>query len=172
MFIGHFGTGLAAKKVAPQTSLGTLIFAAQFIDLLWPMLLLLGLERVEVDPGSTVVSPLNFVHYPISHSLLGVLIWAVLFGGIYFLIKKNGKNAFWLGTLVVGHWLLDLFAHRPDLLLVPWSETRVGFGLWNSLVGTIVVEGFIFLGGAYLYMKSTRAKNRRGSYGLWVFLGI
>ena len=64
MFIGHFGTGLAVKKVAPQPSLGTLIFAAQFIDLLWPILLLLGLERVEVDPGNTVVTPLNFVHYP------------------------------------------------------------------------------------------------------------
>jgi hypothetical protein len=57
MFIGHFGTGLAVKKVAPQPSLGTLIFAAQFIDLLWPILLLLGLERVEVDPGNTVVTP-------------------------------------------------------------------------------------------------------------------
>jgi len=172
MFIGHFGTGLAAKKVAPQPSLGTLVFAAHFIDLLWPILLLLGLERVEVDPGNTIVTPLNFIHYPISHSLLGVLIWALLFGGIYFLIKKNEKNAIWLGALVVGHWILDLITHRPDLQLVPWAETMVGFGLWNSLLGTIVVEGLIFLGGSYLYIRATRAKNRKGSYGLWIFLGL
>ncbi len=172
MFIGHFGTGLAAKKVAPQPSLGTLMFAAQFIDLIWPILILMGLERVEIDPGNTIVTPLNLVHYPISHSLLGVLIWALLFGGIYFLIKRNGKNAFWLGALLVGHWVLDLITHRPDLPLVPWSQTKVGFGLWNSLLGTIVVEGFIFFGGAYLYLKSTRAKNRRGSYGLWLLLGF
>jgi membrane-bound metal-dependent hydrolase YbcI (DUF457 family) len=172
MLIGHFGTGLAVKKVAPTASLGTLIFASQFIDLIWPIFVLLGLERVEIDPGNTVVTPLNLVHYPISHSLLAVLVWALLFGGCYYLIKRHGKNAFWLGALVVGHWLLDLITHRPDLPLVPWSDTRVGFGIWNSLLGTIVVEGFIFLGGAFLYIKSTRAKNRRGSYGLWVFLGF
>jgi membrane-bound metal-dependent hydrolase YbcI (DUF457 family) len=172
MLIGHFGTGLAAKKVAPQPSLGTLMFAAQFIDLIWPILILMGLERVEIDPGNTIVTPLNLVHYPISHSLLAVLVWALIFGGCYYLIKRHGKNAFWLGALVVGHWLLDLFTHRPDLPLVPWSETKVGFGLWNSLMGTIIIEGFIFLGGAFLYIKTTQAKNRRGSYGLWVFLGF
>jgi len=34
MFIGHYGVALAAKKAAPRTSLGTLIFAAQFLDFL------------------------------------------------------------------------------------------------------------------------------------------
>jgi membrane-bound metal-dependent hydrolase YbcI (DUF457 family) len=172
MFIGHFGPGLAVKKVAPQLSLGTLVFASMFIDLLWPIFILFGFEWVEVDPGNTIVTPLNFVHYPISHSLLGVIIWALLFGGIYFFIKKNVKNAFLPGALVVGHWILDLFTHRPDLPLLPWSETKVGFGLWNSLWGTIVVEGLIFIGGAYLYIHSTRALNRKGSYGLWLFLGF
>ena len=51
MFIGHFGVALAAKKVAPRTSLGTLILAAQFLDFLWPVLLLLGLEHVRIAPG-------------------------------------------------------------------------------------------------------------------------
>lgn len=172
MLIGHFGTGLAGKKVAPQTSLGTLIFASQFIDLIWPILVFLGLESVEIDPGNTIVMPLSFVHYPISHSVLGVLIWALLFGGIYFLIKRNGKNAIWLSTLVVGHWVLDLITHRPDLLIIPGIETKVGLGLWNSFLGTIIVEGLIFLGGAYLYIRATHATNRKGSIGLWVFLGL
>jgi len=49
VFIGHFALGFAAKRVAPQTSLGTLFLAAQFVDLLWPTLLLLGVERVAID---------------------------------------------------------------------------------------------------------------------------
>ena len=79
MFVGHFGVGLALKRVVPAISLGTLFLAVQFIDLLWPSLLLLGLEHVEIAPGITRVTPLDFVDYPISHSLLAVVGWAVLF---------------------------------------------------------------------------------------------
>ena len=81
MFIGHFGVGFGAKAVTPRVSLGTLFFAAQVLDLLWSTLLLLGVERVQVVPGATAVTPLLFVHYPMSHSRLAVLGWAVLIGG-------------------------------------------------------------------------------------------
>ena len=70
MFIGHFALGFATKRVAPQVSLGTLFLAAQFVDLLWPTLLLLGVERVSIDPALRG-APLRFEHYPVSHSLLG-----------------------------------------------------------------------------------------------------
>jgi membrane-bound metal-dependent hydrolase YbcI (DUF457 family) len=126
MFIGHFGTAFAAKKIVPQPSLGTLILAAQFIDLLWPVLLLLGFEKVAIDPGNTTVTPLDFYHYPISHSLLGVLGWGVLLGVVYYLIKKNWKSSLVLGTLVLSHWLLDLLTHRPDLPLIPGLDMKVG----------------------------------------------
>jgi hypothetical protein len=167
MFIGHFGTAFAVKKIAPKLSLGTMFMAAQFIDLLWPLLLLLGIEKVAIDPGNTAVTPLDFYHYPISHSLLGVLGWAVLFGLVYYLIKKSWKNSLLLGILVLGHWLLDLLTHRPDLPLIPGLELKVGLGLWNSLIGTLIIEVAIFLGGVILYMKITKAKNRKGSYGAW-----
>ena len=172
MFIGHFGTGFAAKKVASNVSLGTLFFAAQFIDLLWPVFLLLGIEHVEIDVGNTVVTPLNFVDYPISHGLFSVLIWAVLFGFVYYLLKKNWKNSLWLGGLVLSHWILDLLTHRPDLPLVPGSDVKVGLGLWGSLWGTIFVEGLIFAGGIYLYIKSTKAKNRTGTISLWALIAF
>jgi hypothetical protein len=171
MFIGHFATGLAAKKVAPNASLGTLFLAAQFIDLLWPVLLLLGIESVAVDPGNTVVTPLNFTHYPISHSMLGVLFWAVLFGGIYFVSKKDAMTSVWLSILVFSHWLLDLFTHRPDLPLAPGQGiTKVGLGLWNSLVGTLVLELGLFAAGIYLYLHSTKSKNKTGLYAFWVLI--
>ena len=117
MFVGHFGTAFAAKKITPQPSLGTLFLAAQFIDLLWPILLLLGLETVAVDPGNTAVTPLDFLHYPISHGMLAVLGWGVLFGLVYYFLKRNWKASLVLGLLVFGHWLLDLLTHRPDLPL-------------------------------------------------------
>lgn len=83
MFIGHFAVGLGAKSIAPKTSLGTLFLATQFIDLLWPTLLLLGLETIAIEEGYTVVNPINFTSYPISHSLLMVLAWSLLFAIFY-----------------------------------------------------------------------------------------
>jgi hypothetical protein len=170
MFIGHFGTGLAAKKLDRHISLGTLFFAAQFIDLLWPIFLLLGLEKVKIEPGNTVITPLNFISYPYSHSFFGVLIWSLLFGAVYFLIRKSIKSALVLSALVMSHWVLDLLTHRPDLLIIPWNNFKVGFGLWNSVVLTIIIEGMIFLAGAYLYLSATKSKNKKGSYSIWSLL--
>lgn len=175
MFIGHFGVGLAAKKLDNRPSLGTLFLAAQWIDLLWPLFLLLGLEKVKIDPGNTAFTPLDFIYYPFTHSLLGVIIWALLVGGVYYLFKKNLKGSLLLGGLVLSHWILDLITHRPDLPIAPGLELKVGFGLWNSVAFTIIVEGLIFVGGAYLYLKSTRAMNKKGSIALWgliIFLAV
>jgi membrane-bound metal-dependent hydrolase YbcI (DUF457 family) len=167
MFIGHFGVGFAAKKIDKKPSLGTLFFASQFVDLIWPVLLLTGLEKVAIDPGNTAFTPLNFIYYPFTHSLLGVIIWSVLFGIVYYLIKKNIKISVLMGGLVMSHWILDLITHRPDLPLFPWTDIKVGLGLWNSVILTIIIEVLIFGGGVYLYMKCTKAQNKKGSIGLW-----
>ena len=167
MFIGHFGVGFGAKKIDNKPSLGTLFLAAQFVDLLWPFLLILGIEKVEITPGITAFNPLDFTYYPFSHSLFGMLVWAVLFGVIYFLFKKNFKSALLLGVLVISHWVLDLIVHIPDLPIFPGSSVKVGLGLWNSIPLTIIVEGSIFLIGVYLYFKSTKTKNKTGTFALW-----
>jgi hypothetical protein len=167
MFIGHFGVGFGAKKIDNKPSLGTLFLAAQFVDLLWPFLLILGIEKVEITPGITAFNPLDFTYYPFSHSLFGMLVWAVLFGVIYFLFKKNFKSALLLGVLVISHWVLDLIVHIPDLPIFPGGSVKVGLGLWNSIPLTIIVEGSIFLIGVYLYFKSTKTKNKTGTFALW-----
>ena len=121
MFLGHFGLGFGAKRVAPAVSLGALFAAAQFADLLWPTLVLLGLERVDIQPGATVVTPLNFVSYPFSHSLLALTVWGVLFGVGYKVIRRSrAAAAITIALLVVSHWLLDVITHRPDMPLAPW----------------------------------------------------
>lgn len=172
MFIGHIATGFAAKKWLPDINLGWCIIAAQFIDLLWPFLLIFGIERVRIEPGNTVVTPLNFESYPVSHSLLGVLVWAFLFGAVFYLWKKSWRSSLIMAVLVLSHWLLDFITHRPDLLLVPGGVTKVGLGLWNSLPGTLVIEGAIFIAAIFLYLKSTSARNRTGIVAFWSLIGF
>lgn len=167
MFIGHFGVGLGAKKAAPKISLGLFFLAAQFLDLLWPTFLLLGWENVKIEPGITQMAPLNFTHYPLSHSLLMAIFWGVVFGLVYFLIKRNFKNALILGFVVVSHWVLDLFVHIPDLPLFPGGDIFVGFGLWNHPIAAIVLEGLVFIAGLILYLSCTQSKNKTGRYGFW-----
>jgi hypothetical protein len=167
MFIGHFAVGLGAKSLTPKVSLGTLFLSVQLVDLMWPTMLLLGVEHVKIAPGITAVTPLDFVHYPVTHSLLMVLVWGALFGLIYWFIKKDTRAAIILGSLVLSHWLLDLIAHRPDLPLYPGGDARLGFGLWNSWAGTIIVESLLFVAGLYYYLKTTKAKDRIGTYAFW-----
>ena len=172
MFVGHFGVGFAGKAAAPRASLGTLFVAAQFVDLLWPTLLLAGLERVEIRPGITRVTPLDFVSYPISHSLLAAIAWGLLFAGVYQLARRYAAGAVTMFAAVVSHWLLDFLTHRPDLPLWPGSDTRAGLGLWDSLPATVAVELAIFGAGVALYLRTTKAVDRVGSIALWSLVGF
>jgi hypothetical protein len=172
MFIGHFGLGFAAKRVAPRVSLGTAFLAAQFLDLLWPTFLLLGIESVRIAPGATAVTPLIFEHYPISHSLVAAIGWGLGLGAVYALIRNNMRGAILVAALVVSHWLLDLIVHVPDLPLTPGMDTVVGLGLWQSKAATLAVEVPIFAAGVWLYATSTRATDKVGSYGLMGLVGF
>lgn len=169
MFIGHFAVGFGAKAIAPRVSLGSLFLAAQFIDLVWPTLLLLGIERVRIDPGATRVTPLDFEHYPFSHSLAGVVIWALGFAVVYQLLRRYPRGALVLGAAVVSHWLLDAIVHRADLPLYPGGAARIGLGLWSSLAGTLAVELALFAAGLWLYLRTTKARDATGR---WALLGL
>lgn len=175
MFLGHFAVGFGAKALAVRTSLGTLFLAAQLVDLIWPTLLLLGLERVRIVPGATRVTPLVFEHYPISHSLVGVLGWALGFALVYQALRRYPLGALVLGAAVLSHWLLDLVVHQPDLPLVPKRDAVVGFSLWDSMPATLLVELGLSAIGVWLYLRTTRAIDRTGVWALWalvVFLGL
>jgi membrane-bound metal-dependent hydrolase YbcI (DUF457 family) len=168
MFLGHFGLGFGAKKAAPAVSLGTFFVAAQFADLLWPTLVLMGIEHVDVLPGATVVTPLNFISYPYSHSLLGLALWGTILGVAYVVLGRvRPPVAALLAMLVLSHWLLDYITHRPDMPLTFHGADRLGLGLWNSTVGTLTAEFAIFAAGVALYSRATRPRDRVGSFGLW-----
>jgi membrane-bound metal-dependent hydrolase YbcI (DUF457 family) len=172
MFIGHFAVGFAAKKVAPRVSLGTFFLAALLLDGIWPVLVLTGVERVEIAPGNTAFTPLDFVSYPYSHSLLMTVLWAVLFAAIYWGLRRNLSGAFWVALAVASHWVLDAITHRPDLPLYPGGGPVIGLGLWNSITGTVLVEGLMFAGALAIYVTCTRATDGIGLYALWALVAL
>jgi hypothetical protein len=167
MFIGHFGVGFGAKPLAPRVSLGSLFLAAQFLDLLWPTLLLLGIERVRIVPGATAVTPLVFDYYPVSHSLLAVVAWAGSIGAAYFCARRDRLGAIVVGTLVISHWALDALVHQPDLPIIPGDAFVVGLNAWSSLPLTLVIEVPLFVLGVWLYVRATAPMDASGKWALW-----
>jgi membrane-bound metal-dependent hydrolase YbcI (DUF457 family) len=168
MFLGHFAMAYGAKRLSPRVSLGTLFAAAQLPDVIWPVLVLAGVEHATIAPGDTAATPLRFDSYPISHSLLTVAAWGALFGAIHFWRKRRPLDAVVLALLVVSHWVLDFVSHRADMPLWPGGP-RLGLGLWNSVPATLVVELALFAGGLWLASRATRARD---GFGRWGFAGL
>jgi len=172
VFIGHFAVAFATKKVAPKASLGTLVIAAAFPDVVWPVLVLLGVERFRIVPGFTAINPFEFVYYPWSHSLLmtgrlgGALRDRLSDGNGRSRRSDVGRNR--RRQLLV----LDCVTHRPDLQLYPGGSERLGLGLWESLPATFSVEGLMFAAGIALYTQSTKVKDRLGTVAWWVSIAL
>ena len=179
MFIGHFALGYAAKRWAPRLSLPVLFAAAIFADLLWPVLVALGIEHVRIVPGITASTPLEFISYPYSHSLLTLILLGALFAwlAVRFAepIALNAPNApttrallIIVLLLVVSHWVLDVVTHIPDMPLYP-NGPKFGLGLWNSVPGTLAVETAMFAIGVWMYARATKARD---AVGRWAFVGV
>jgi hypothetical protein len=157
MFLGHYGVAFALKRAEPKLSLGTLFVAVQLADLLWGGLLLLGWEHVRIAPETSPVTPLEFIDYPISHSLLGALIWSAVAAALYFSwptrdTTRHLQSAVMVGVAVFSHFPLDVLAHVPDLTLAGRDTPRLGLGLWNHPTATIVVELLFLATGVTVYV--------------------
>jgi hypothetical protein len=168
MFIGHFALGFAAKPATPRVNLATLFAAAQLPDLIWPVLVGAGIERVAIAPGDTAFTPLAFLSYPWSHSLALVAVWGLAFAAVHYLRSRNRRAAMVLWALVVSHWLIDFVTHRPDLPVIPGGPTY-GLGLWNSVPLTLAIEGGLFAAGVWVYAQATRPRATRGR---WAFMSL
>ena len=169
MLLGHLAVGLAAKRAAPSVSLATWLAAVQFVDLLWPLFLLAGLEHVRIVPGITAFTPLDFYDYPITHSLIGTLGWAALFAVVWMAVRGRSVTAVLLAWAVLSHWVLDVIAHRPDMPVLP-TGPYLGLGLWNSVPATLVVELTMFAAGLAIYVHAGGAGRHRLSF--WLFVGF
>lgn len=171
MFVGHFAVGLMAKRAAPRVSLPVLFAAVSFLDILWPLFIVLGVEHARIVPGITAASPLDLYDYPWSHSLAMSLVWSAVFAAPLFFAKRV-RDGLIVAGCVFSHFVLDLVTHRPDMLIAPGTTERFGFGLWNALVPAVAVEALLFVAGIVVYVKSTRATGKWGSVGLWVLVAV
>ncbi|MFX1263348.1 MAG: hypothetical protein ACFFAZ_14805 [Promethearchaeota archaeon] len=179
MFIGHYGVAFALKRYAPKTSLGLLFIAVQLSDIIFFVLLALGIEHARIIPGFTEASPLDLYDFPISHSLLGSLAWTVAAYLVVRFIPLRHSNdmiyrqraALVLSVGVFSHFVLDFLVHTPDLLLVPGLDMKIGLGLWNSTIATILVElGILVIGGVIYLRSSSSGAGVVGKYGLYAFM--
>lgn len=171
MFIGHYAVAMAAKRVAPRTSLGTFVAAATLADLLLPVFFLAGWEHAHIVPNSNPFLRLWLDSIPISHSLVTLIGWGVLFAVLYRMRSGYERGAVAVAVLVVSHWVLDWVTHRPDMPLYP-GGTPLGLGLWNSPTATVVTESVMFAAALWLYARSTRARDGVGRYGFWTFVVV
>jgi hypothetical protein len=162
MFVGHLAAGLAATGLNRRVPLSLAVAAAFGLDLLWPLLLLLGLETVRVNPGDTAFTHLTFVSYPWSHSLAMVVVWAAVAMLAARRTLAEWSAAIIVGVLVVSHWGLDVLTHRPDLPFWPGGPVA-GLGLWNSIPATLVVEGALLALGIWIYHLARPARDRIGN---------
>ena len=168
MFIAHYGAAFALKRFDSKISLGWLMLWAQLPDILWSCFILAGIEIVKISPGITKANPLEFVHYPYSHSLLATLGFVFL---IFILVRifpfKANLGKLQLSLLfvaaVVSHFVLDLISHRPDLPLAGSDSLKIGLSLWNNTIISYLFEFIIFFTGIYLYyqFKSNLTKARK-----------
>jgi hypothetical protein len=157
MFLGHYGVAFALKRAEPKLSLGTLFVAVQLADLLWGTFILLGWEQARIVAGFTAVTPIEFLDYPISHSLVAAIAWGVVAAALYYSWPTRDTTHHWQAAAIVGlavfsHYPLDVLVHVPDLPIAGNDSPRLGLGLWNSLTATMILELLVFGIGLALYV--------------------
>jgi hypothetical protein len=166
MFVGHYGPSFAVKAIRPAIPLWLLFIAVQLVDVVWAVLVLLGIEKVRIVPGITASNPLDLYYMPYTHSLVAGILWAVAAIVVCKPLRgvRNWSAAAWIGLAVFSHWILDLLVHRPDLPL--YDDTmKVGLGIWNYPAIALFLEALLLFAGMTMYLRRTRAINAIGRVG-------
>lgn len=162
MFIGHYGAALAAKRWAPRLSLGWLFVAVQLLDVLFSLLVMVGVEVIRIVPGFTASNGYDLVRMPYTHSLVGALGWSVAAGIVarWALGRRGLAAAVALAACVLSHWALDLVVHTPDLPLAAGDGHKVGLGLWNHRELATAAELLVLGIGAAMWIRATGGPDR------------
>ncbi|HUO94029.1 MAG TPA: hypothetical protein VMU22_13965 [Rhizomicrobium sp.] len=171
MFIGHYGPALGAKAAVRQVPLWILFIAVQWMDVVWSILVLLGIEKVRIVPGLMEGSALDLYYMPYTHGLAGALALSVFLGAVVATLMHENRRAvfFIVGFCVFSHWLLDLVVHRPDLWI--YDGVKVGFGLWRWIWISLPLELISLLIGAWFYARTVPARTY-GNVVFWVFIAL
>ena len=167
MFIGHFAPALIAATHKDAPRLPVLMIAGQLVDWAFFALLLIGVEKMRITPGISVMNPMDLYHMPYTHSLLGGAIFAAGFGTLVWLATRNRAGAILTALVVLSHWFLDLLVHVPDLTIAG-QPPKLGRGLWNYPALDMPLELLLTFGALWIYARKSSAKV----VPLWAFAGI
>jgi hypothetical protein len=168
MLVGHFAVALVAKRAEPRLSLGTLIVAATFADLLLFTLVIAGIEQIEIVRGRFgAANYFRPVDIGLSHSLAMGSMWGGLLAVLHRLFRRNTRAALIVFAAVLSHWVLDALSHPPHLPLAPGGGATVGLGLWTSVRGTVLVEGALWVAALFIYIRATKSVTSAGRYVFW-----
>lgn len=175
MFVGHYAASFAAKSIRAELPLWVLFLAVQFIDYVWALFLLLGIEKARYVEDFTAASPLDLYYMPYTHSLVGAVFWSILFAAIYILIRRSQPKVYLLGLVlgltVFSHWLTDWLVHVEDLPLYIGGP-KIGLGLWQDYWLSQALE-FGLLGGCFTwYMAISKPTSQLGRILPWTLILI
>jgi hypothetical protein len=157
VFLGHYAAALAAKKLTPYTSRGTLILAGELADLLWATLLLRGAEQARIVPDNPPLLRLELVSYPWSHSLLMLTVRASLLAALYLFFRRYPRGAL-VVALGIGTWLYAQHTEPVD---------RIGR---YAFAAFIVVIAAFYLAGLLGPPPSSVNAPAWSAHSLWLFV--
>jgi hypothetical protein len=171
MFVGHYGVSFAAKRVGVRVPLWVWFIAVQWLDVVWSVLVLMGIEKLRIVPGFTEANALDLYYMPYTHGLPGSIVLSLIFGGIVALFTTGNRGATILlvAAASFSHWVLDLVVHTPDLPLYD-DAAKVGFGLWRHVAFSFPLELIVLVLGAWLYARVPVFASSNGRYLFWGFV--
>lgn len=171
MIAGHFGFAALVKAREPEVPLWGLMLATVWLDIIFVPLYLVGIESIELVPGTLGSYGAGYIHADYTHSLCGALLLATLFGCVAAL-PWGRRCGIVLGMVAFSHWLLDLVVHRRDMPLLPGNLghlPKLGFGVWQWPLVAIAAEFALVALGSYCYWRAARhAVRTSGGIGrIW-----
>ncbi len=145
----------------------------QWLDVIWSLFVLLGIEKLRIVPGFTQANPLDLYYMPYTHGLPGSIVLSLAFGGL--VVAFTPGNRMTTGLLVAAaafsHWILDLIVHTPDLPLYD-NTAKVGFGLWQHVALSFPLELIVLGVGAWLYARAMSLKRPFLFWAFTIFLAV
>jgi hypothetical protein len=173
MFVGHYGVSYAAKSIEPRVPLWVWFIAVQWMDVVWSVLVFLGVEKLHIVPGFTEANPYELYYMPYTHGLPGSIAISLVLGVIVAMFTSGDRamTIFLVAAASFSHWLLDLIVHVPDLPLYD-NTAKVGLGLWRHVAISFPLELFVLGLGAWLYARMTRFTSAKGQYWYWGFVAV
>jgi hypothetical protein len=172
MFVGHYGISFAAKPAADRIPLWVWFIAVQWLDVVWSVLVLLGIEKLRIVPGFTEANALDLYYMPYTHGLPGAIVLSLALGVVVAAFASDKRSLVFglIAAAAFSHWILDLIVHTPDLPLYD-DTAKVGFGLWRHVAVSFPLELLVLGAGAWIYAR-TLPTSGRGRVLFWAFIGF